>query len=519
MSVRARLQHGWSRLRNLPRAALATLAVVLLTAAVVGSYYGYRTYNYVQHDNDFCLSCHLMAEPYEKFARSAHRDLGCKACHRPTPVARSKMALTQIVKNPKEIETHAEVPNETCSECHVDGNPEEWRLISASAGHRVHFESADTALAGLKCVECHSSSLHEFAAADKTCSQSGCHENTEIQLGKMSKLSLHCAVCHEFNRPVADTVQADSLSGTLRPGAPECLSCHEMRRLVSDLPADDPHDRKCGACHNPHEQKTPAEAVQRCTECHTQADTLSHMHRGLKPGALEACGTCHQAHDFSTGNKQCIDCHQNIFSPPLQKASGPLVQQGTEFTHTRHRRLDCASCHDTKNSHGTVTVTSARDCQSCHHTGATAQRCESCHQAGEYVNQRVRRNEVLRLSAGGTRTRPITFTHREHTREKCTSCHASDITQAPRVNCTSCHDQHHQPNVNCRACHVEAPARAHPAVVHVTCAGSGCHSTLPAPIRGVPRTRQFCLACHQKLVDHKPEKNCVDCHAMPRPRS
>src|SRR5690606_19028285 len=124
-------------------------------------------------------------DPYERFAQSEHRGLGCKACHQPTMAVRTKMALTQIIQNPDELRTHAEVPNERCEECHVKGNPEEWTLIANSAGHRVHFESDNKALEGLKCVECHSTSVHEFAATDKTCSQGGCHENVSIQLGRM----------------------------------------------------------------------------------------------------------------------------------------------------------------------------------------------------------------------------------------------------------------------------------------------------------------------------------------------
>ncbi|HKJ92104.1 MAG TPA: NapC/NirT family cytochrome c, partial [Longimicrobiales bacterium] len=97
--------------RRLPTVWLG-LAVVVVAAGVVGAAVAlYRTYNYVQHDNDFCMSCHLMSEPYSRFARSAHRGLGCKACHQPTFAVRSKMALTQILEQPKELTVHAEVPN------------------------------------------------------------------------------------------------------------------------------------------------------------------------------------------------------------------------------------------------------------------------------------------------------------------------------------------------------------------------------------------------------------------------
>jgi nitrate/TMAO reductase-like tetraheme cytochrome c subunit len=84
----------------MPPALLVAMGAGLAVLLVWGGIEAYRTYDYVQHDNEFCLSCHLMVEPYERFARSAHAELGCKACHQPTLVTRSTMALTQILENP-----------------------------------------------------------------------------------------------------------------------------------------------------------------------------------------------------------------------------------------------------------------------------------------------------------------------------------------------------------------------------------------------------------------------------------
>ena len=179
------------RVLRLPPAALIAIAAILVAVLAVGGVTLYRTYDYVQHDNDFCLSCHLMRDPYERFAQSAHRDMGCKACHQPTMVTRTTMALTQIIEQPADLKTHAEVPNERCTECHVDGDPAKWEQISRSAGHRVHLESDQPQLQGLNCVQCHSSTVHEFATTDKTCGQAGCHEATKVQLGKMGQLTIH----------------------------------------------------------------------------------------------------------------------------------------------------------------------------------------------------------------------------------------------------------------------------------------------------------------------------------------
>ena len=135
---------------NLTTPALGVIGLVVMAGVGAGGFYAYQTYDYVQHDNDFCMSCHLMQEPFERFAESAHQGLGCKACHQPTLIARSEMALTQIVENPADITAHAEVPNERCAQCHIEGDPQKWRHIAASAGHKVHLESDDPGLQGLQ---------------------------------------------------------------------------------------------------------------------------------------------------------------------------------------------------------------------------------------------------------------------------------------------------------------------------------------------------------------------------------
>ena len=303
---------------NLSAPALGAVGVVIMAGVGAGGYYAYVTYDYVQHDNDFCMSCHLMQEPYDLFAKSAHQGLGCKACHQPTLIARSQMALTQIVENPQAINAHAEVPNERCAHCHIDGDPDKWRLVANSAGHRAHLESDDPRLQGLQCVECHSTSLHEFAPVDKTCAQAGCHEDKKILLAGMSGLTIHCAACHNFLAPVKTAEQggailADSLDRAILPDQEECFSCHAMRALVN-MPRPDPHKGVCAACHNPHVQKSPAEAVRSCTNagCHVEAAGLSPMHKGLQPGVLEDCTWCHKAHDFKVDGNRCTDCHQGL---------------------------------------------------------------------------------------------------------------------------------------------------------------------------------------------------------------
>jgi hypothetical protein len=116
-----------------------------------------------------------------------------------------------------------------------------------------------------------------------------------------------------------------------------------------------------------------------------------------------------------------------------------------------------------------------------------------------------------------TRTRELSFDHRRHTNIACAQCHQESATRsAANVQCTMCHAEHHKPTASCMACHPPAAGKVHNRNVHVGCGGSECHKQLP--VAGVPHTRPFCLACHQKMVNHQPQGNCADCHKLPPAR-
>ncbi|HKJ03627.1 MAG TPA: NapC/NirT family cytochrome c, partial [Longimicrobiales bacterium] len=439
---------------NLTAPALAIIGVVIVAGVGAGGFYAYQTYDYVQHDNDFCMSCHLMQQPYELFAKSAHQGLGCKACHQPTLITRSQMALTQIIENPGELAAHAEVPNERCAECHIKGDPEKWRLIANSAGHKAHLESDDPALEGLQCVECHSTSVHEFAPVDRTCSQAGCHADKTIKLGEMSNLTIHCAACHSFLAPVNGreattnaSVLGNSVDAAILPDQEECLSCHAMRERVQ-MPRPDPHRGVCAACHNPHTQATPAEAAQSCTNagCHTDPLQDSPMHRGLQPGVIESCTTCHTAHDFKVDGSKCITCHQGVNSDSLsvRRAQRPdtasvahlpaspglptvvaltpagvgigwwsheapvqaraqaqtQTQERPRFLHSQHRVVNCTNCHVNTETHGGLKVVTLNDCRSCHHAAPLANDCARCHTSADAPDATFRETRPMNLSVG-----------------------------------------------------------------------------------------------------------------------
>lgn len=551
-------------LARLSAPVLALVGVLVAAGVGTGGYYAYQTYDYVQHDNDFCMSCHLMEQPFEEFAESAHRGLGCKACHQPTLVERSQMALTQALQSPDELAIHAEVPNERCAGCHIDGDPDKWRLIANSVGHRVHLESSDTSLAGLRCVECHSTGVHEFTPVDRTCAQSGCHQDSAIKLGAMSDLTIHCAACHNFVAPVDLPGSSPAIRrAAILPDREECLSCHVMRVLV-DLPDPDPHGGVCSSCHNPHEQESAAEAASTCSSagCHDPEEVLSTFHEKLGPDVVDNCVYCHQAHDFGADASDCLACHTGILddSPEITLPHQPVTTPDTvatpetsgiafdlaalgvlpvhrrvagvgigwlaqeappleRFLHSEHRDVGCGNCHSSAESHGQLTVETVADCRACHHTDPVSRTCARCHAAADAPSTETTVFRAVRSSVStGASNRAMTFDHTRHDQIDCASCHTEGLElAATSADCNACHQEHHDPEVRCSACHVAAPIEAHPpAEAHVTCSGAGCHQAVP--FESVPRTRELCLACHQDLREHRPEGVCNECHTLPAPR-
>jgi hypothetical protein len=198
---------------------------------------------------------------------------------------------------------------------------------------------------------------------------------------------------------------------------------------------------------------------------------------------------------------------------PSVSSTPDTSRQRRPFEHRQHERVSCVSCHGTGEQHRTFLVQTPRDCASCHHDPARAQTCGTCHSAGLPNNQPIPTS--LRLSVwDSARSRVLRFSHDIHTAINCRDCHTTPVTMTRVRDCASCHTEHHRPEANCTTCHVSAKAGVHRASVHLSCAGSGCHSAAVAPPPTLSRT--LCLACHEKQTTHEPGRVCADCHRIPR---
>jgi hypothetical protein len=308
-----------------------------------------------------------------------------------------------------------------------------------------------------------------------------------------------------------------------------CLTA--VHCLDEPMSPDEPHGAICATCHDMVAQRTFREARATCTAagCHDRPEQLTPYHRGLSSGVLSNCVGCHDPHDVVVpgGGANCTACHTPgvRMARPRSYEARPLPGRPSgldlTFRHTQHMAVDCASCHVSDRAHGRTTVTGLRDCRSCHHTQPQAANCAGCHDRREVRNIVAWVPRVLNIRIGSIDrpTRRLPMDHDVHASIQCTACHTAGLSlSAARTDCSSCHAAHHHPEASCRDCHDQPAAIAHTREAHLGCGGAGCHDAVPAAIRDVPRTRAFCLTCHQDRTDHKAPRNCADCHVLPRPR-
>ena len=560
-----------TRDRGVKLALGAAVGAVLL--AMVGV--GLKANDYVMHDNDFCKGCHIFVPSGQLFVQpdtgdyllvnqleGKHDSLSCHSCHPFNLKAQSKELFYWIAARPDKIPPHAKVPRTVCEQCHVQGAAKKtWQRIASTAGHRTHLESDSSALKKVECLTCHARTAHRFQPVDTTCAQKGCHltDEVKIKLGSMAarfdpanvkplpnEEQLYCNSCHQFTAE-AQFVSLDSASGTLRPGQRQCFGCHEMRRLLASFDPDkDPHGGSCGMCHNPHTDAKPKDALKSCAEsgCHSNWRNVP-FHVGRHTEGWENA-TCHQPHAARVDASDCTGCHQEVrkgegrLRPPVpfdttkalrqslrlvdpgrsrgQGDSPPTASPSDTFSHQRHRKLACITCHSTTSRRSDLTFEQPRGCQICHHQAPARSECSNCHAADEVDVARPLTVEIA-VPKHAPRPRPVVFEHSTHEKLACAQCHTTPVSLEPEpraLACVACHDEHHTGPTNCAACHRTAeitPAHAQPVDAHAGCVECHDQSTVTKLTPG----RSFCLTCHSASVDHFAPKECSQCHLLSSP--
>jgi len=193
----------------------------ILVGFLIGTYPGYKAYEYVWTNPTFCTSCHVHDYANQSWEESSHGVLTtCHDCHHQSL---RMLALEPIIfmakqpKFPKDLKHIPHVPNDLCEACHVSA-PRDTSTISGPLSikdvkklpkvdktrlHQVHLnattrlsinsdhELADkngshgqndlsaqhkTGVRGIVCADCHggvSNRAHNFQAVGSACIR--CH--------------------------------------------------------------------------------------------------------------------------------------------------------------------------------------------------------------------------------------------------------------------------------------------------------------------------------------------------------
>ena len=500
-----------------------------------------------------------------------HDTLSCHSCHPFEMKTQTLELIAWMTSRPDKVPPHAKVPRRICEQCHLQGEAKKsWQRIATTAGHRAHLES-DSLKRKMQCLSCHALSAHRFPPTDSTCAnQQGCHltQDVTIKLGKMrGQADMHCNTCHQFTAAVPLLATRDSAAGTLTPATKQCASCHAMQQKLVAIGFDaakDPHGGTCGMCHNPHTNIQPKDAIKSCAgaQCHaTWPDVAFHAGAAHRRVA-ERCILCHAPHAARVDASDCTGCHNTVRqrapaeapglkpklpAPPFDTTKAlqtsvapPLLERlgqgdtppdetspaaflpralADSFSHSRHKKLGCTTCHDVASKTNRLTVQPPRGCQICHHQAPAKSDCAACHTDRELREPPPPATVTVQVKApdAPARSRQVSFAHAGHTRVRCQQCHTTSVTLAPATSvneCRDCHADHHVGGVACADCHRSETAwKGHGRESHVRC--SACHAE--RTIARLEPTRSFCLACHEPTVDHYAKRECTECHMLASP--
>jgi hypothetical protein len=205
--------------------------------------------------------------------------------------------------------------------------------------------------------------------------------------------------------------------------------------------------------------------------------------------------------------------------PATGASSFPQLPAAADsFPHARHATVSCLACHETGAGHGRLTFERPLGCASCHHQAPAAERCPSCHRPEKYGVPKPRTVTVA-VPGHEPKARTIDFVHQRHASRSCVECHTTPVTLAPeeaKVQCKSCHTEHHAEQRTCSTCHrIAEPKAAHASPqIHQRC--DACHT--PSIVARLTPTRKLCATCHaQKTTGHYDQKECSACHFLAAP--
>lgn len=248
-----------------PQGKLLRIIKWSLVAAVLGVAFSTGPYSVTQPR--FCLACHTSKTAYDSWNDSAHRKVGCLACHKsPGSLGTIELAaqgtgnvISSILRT-KGTNGGALVRTAACLRCHSDA----VKGTMIANGIRVsHTEFLNSIPA---CTSCHKRSGHNRPDTSGSGSDSAGHTTSVSKLASGSVMN-RCISCHDGKLAFA-----------------RCSGCHakDIGQQSRIDPADMPkislkRPDLCFGCHQKEINDLRAKAaksafplVERvCTQCHT----------------------------------------------------------------------------------------------------------------------------------------------------------------------------------------------------------------------------------------------------------
>jgi len=457
---------------------------------------------YVQ-DQISCVSCHQEVTTGDGAADRAR----CYTCHNePDRIA--------VFDNPARVhQIHITDHKVECSQCH------------AAIEHRLVKEAVAVEL---DCKSCHSKA-HD--AQLRLYSGTGGHGTATVP-SKMFQARVSCLGCHEESSRIRGHEQVQVA------GEASCMACHgvryanvlpswqrEMEQRVNRVAPVVAGARSAlrGAAKG---RQAAADSLLRLAEENLDlvrmgkpahnvafADQLLRAAVDLTRQAVRVGGLAYTVPKLDLGQPAdesgCASCHLGT-----ERATVPFRGGGT-FPHEPHAvtaGMTCAQCHTGLDQHGGTRLTDPAACQTCHHAKAQPADCVKCHRTVGTSGRGV-------LNVDGK-----AFPHTPHQQAMptCAPCHASPTAPVAKVECASCHEQHHDaPARTCSTCHAGDLKAKHSGLeddLHApepTC--GACHESATEITRW---TGQTCTACHTaQAAGHYEEqarsaRACEGCHDL-----
>lgn len=241
----------------------------------LGAICAWWVYDYTEHNPRFCLSCHIMQEPFEKWEKGTHGMVNCHSCHQQSKMDSLHQLWMYVTQKPKEVVHHPKLDHTVCAKCHMN-NTQRWHDVSETAGHKIHFERAQ-----IECLDCHGQGIHNIARPENVCIK--CHEDRVDKKNKM--VFVHCTQCHNF-------LAKEGGEAGIKPTREKCLDCHQKVKVGHvTFPENAPMQFECVDCHKPHGKMFLKS--EDCLACHGKLSSPPHG-----PDEKSRCMDCHKPHSW-----------------------------------------------------------------------------------------------------------------------------------------------------------------------------------------------------------------------------